>query len=117
MSNFHKVRGNGCILLFPYTIPERDRFRGGQGYVVDLDAPCEAEWCKDQLHKLEPAPEATKANAIVSPLALRALAIEVKRQESAKREPERVAVGASVGGEQSTESLEVARPVAKRKAS
>jgi hypothetical protein len=33
------------------------RVRGGAGYVVDLDAPLEREWCADQLAHLVPMAE------------------------------------------------------------
>lgn len=116
--NLMKVRANRCILVFPYDFPEHARIRGTRGYVVDLDAPCEAEWCKGQEHKLEPAPEATEATKIVHPQALALIRKEVaRRAANPEQSKEPVAVGASVGGEESSESLEVARPVAKRKAS
>lgn len=117
MANFHKVRGNGCILVFPYTFPEHDRFRGSKGYVVDLDAPCEATWCKGQEHKLEPAPEAKAANPINHPLAVRAITAEKARlaaaAEKADSAPESELVGASTG---ESDPLEV-KPARARKAS
>lgn len=44
------------------------RYRGGEGYVVDLDAPFESAWCAGQIHKLAPA----KADATPSEITLRA---------------------------------------------
>lgn len=118
MTNFQKVKGNGCILLFPYTFPEHDRYRGNKGFVVDLDAPCEAEWCKDQEHKLEPAPEATEASPINHPQARMQIRKELARREEAAKQPkEPVGAGVSSGASSDGfESLEVARPGAKRKA-
>jgi hypothetical protein len=52
-----------------------DLYRGGEGYVVDLDAPHEAEWCAGMLHVLEPAPPDVKdATPIKQPRALRLIA-------------------------------------------
>ena len=38
--------------------------RGPTGYIVDMNAPLEAEWCRGQMHKLERAPDATEATSI-----------------------------------------------------
>ncbi len=46
------------------------RYRGGEGYVVDLDAPFEAEWCAGQLHKLTAAPAGAKPSEITLRAAL-----------------------------------------------
>ncbi len=42
------------------------RARGPAGYVVDLNAPLEREWCAGQMHKLEKAPRGSKVNSIDS---------------------------------------------------
>lgn len=56
---------------------DMNRFRGAAGYVVDLDAPLEAEWCSGQTHKLEPAPAGSKPNKINHGPALRALQLHL----------------------------------------
>jgi hypothetical protein len=62
-----------------------DLYRGGEGYVVDLDAPHEAEWCAGMLHVLEPAPkDVTAATPIKNARALRMV-------NEAKRNPAPVA--------------------------
>lgn len=78
--NLQRVKRNG-LLVFPYTFPEHERQRGGPGYVVDLDAPLEAEWCRDQEWKLEPAPEGSTPSKITSPQALRLLTLEQARRD------------------------------------
>lgn len=80
MPQFMRVRGNGCQLYFPETFRD-GRYRGREGYVVDLDAPCEREWCRDQMHKLEPAPDAKAADEIKHPVALKRIREERKRLE------------------------------------
>jgi hypothetical protein len=112
--NLQRVRKN-MILVFPYGFPEVDRFRGKAGYIVDLDAPCEATWCKDQEFKFEPALDADKASPIVHPIAVRAvmaerarLAAEASKPKTEEKEP--ALVGASTG---ESESLEVKRPARK----
>lgn len=72
--DFWKVRGNGCVLYFPRTLPQSDLLRGGKGYVVNMNAPCEREWCAGQEWKLEPAPEATEADRITNRAALAEIA-------------------------------------------
>lgn len=68
--NLRRVHGK-FILFYPYSFPENQRFRGSAGYVVDLDAPLEAEWCAGQEYKLEPAPDAKAATPIEHPIAAR----------------------------------------------
>ena len=65
-------------LLWPEDFPEDTRFRGGEGYVVDMDAPYEREWCITQEAKMRPAtPEeiekGMRPSMIDSPVALRAI--------------------------------------------
>lgn len=113
--DLHKVRKN-CILTFPYGFREQTRVRGMQGYVVDLDAPCEAEWCKDQEWKLAPAPEAKEAAKIVHPQALAMIRKELAKPPVAKDKPEvEQPVGAGVG-DGGTDPLKVDRPRAAKKA-
>lgn len=108
--NLHKVRGNGCVLYFPKTLPQSELLRGGTGYVVDLDAPCEREWCADQLWKLESAPEAKEANRITNRAALAEIAKETARI-AAGESTEAKSDGASQG-----DPLEVKQPARARKA-
>lgn len=101
MTNLHRVRGNGCVLHFPLSFDHPELVRGGQGYVVDLDAPLEAEWCKGQEYKLEPAPADAKPNAIIHPVARKLLLAEATRAAAAP------AKGAKA---KPTDDLEVVRP-------
>lgn len=56
-----------------------DSWRGGPGYVVNMDAPFEREkFCAGQMHKFEPAPKGAVANKIEHPAALRAIAVASK---------------------------------------
>ncbi len=71
--NLHRVKGNNTRLLWPPSLPSASVIRGDKGYVVDLDAPLETEWCAGQMHKLEPAPDAKAADTITMPGALNAL--------------------------------------------
>ena len=78
----------GRALLWPDNFTSQAQIhRGPEGYVVDLDAPCEAEWCKGQLHKLEPAPEGSKPSPIDSPIAKRAIEAALKKDAPAKAAP------------------------------
>jgi hypothetical protein len=47
-----------------------DPRRGPRGYVVDMDAPLERQWCAGQEYKLEPAPHGAKASPITHARAL-----------------------------------------------
>ena len=82
MTSFHKVIGNGCVLNWPPSIEQQYPARGRIGYVVDLDAPLEREWCKGQEYKLAPAPDATAANPINNPVAARAIAAFLAKQSA-----------------------------------
>jgi hypothetical protein len=81
-----KVRGNGCVLYFPTTLPQSELLRGGKGYVVDLHAPCESGWCADQMWKLEPAPEAKEADRITNRAALAEI-VKAKASAAAQGSP------------------------------
>ncbi len=68
--NLKRVK-KGAHLHWPTTIADgTKRYRGGEGYVLDMDAALEREWCAGQLYKLEDAPagsvpsEITLANAL-----------------------------------------------------
>ncbi len=74
MTDLHQVRGNGCVLYFPDSFNHPELIRGGKGYVVDLDAPFEREWCARQEYKLEPAPAKAKPSPIVHPIARQKIA-------------------------------------------
>lgn len=78
MASFYKVIGNGCVLNWPLSIEQNHPPRGRKGYVVDLDAPLEREWCAGQEYKITPAPEATAANPITHPMAVRQIAAHAK---------------------------------------
>lgn len=101
MTQLMQVRSNGCILYFPDTFPQQQRYRGGEGYVVDLDAPLEREWCAGQMHKLEPAAKGAKAASIEDPVALRLQKNEVARLAAEGSKPKASAP---------PEELEVTRP-------
>lgn len=94
MTTLMQVRGNGCVLYFPQTFQHPELLRGGRGYVVDLDAPCEREWCKGQEYKLEPAPAGAKPTPIVHRVAkdliLAAIAKDPSPAAIAKPEPVKV---------------------------
>ena len=64
----------GAHLHWPDALVGREsRYRGGAGYVVDLSAPMEAEWCAGQLHKLEDAPKGATPDKITLGQAARKL--------------------------------------------
>lgn len=112
--DLHKVQGNGCQLYFPAEFPQDTRYRGREGYIVDLDAPMEREWCAGQMHKLVPAPQAKEADPITHPIALRLIKAEVVRLASLPSKAESEAlVGAGVG---EGDPLEVKPARAARKA-
>lgn len=56
-----------------YGWSEKDRVRGTPGYIVDLDAPLERDWCEGQLYKLAAAPAGSVPSEIKSPKAARDL--------------------------------------------
>lgn len=88
---------SGRAILWPESFTaQAQRFRGAQGYVVDLDAPCEAEWCAGQHHKLEPAPEGAVASAIESPIAKRAIEAAMKKAGAAPPAPAKPAIPADL---------------------
>lgn len=60
-------------LYYPNSFPRDEQYRGGPGYVVDLDAPLEASWCEGQEYKLVPADAGSKPSAIKCNHALRLL--------------------------------------------
>jgi len=68
-----------CILVWPNAFESDSPYRGGPGYVVDLEAPCEAEWCGWQEEKLEPAAKDAKADEIKHPRARMKIAAEVEK--------------------------------------
>lgn len=72
--NLYRVKGNRTKLLWPPSLPSASQVRGEEGYVVDLDAPLEREWCAGQMHQLEPAPDAKAPTPITMPAALNAIA-------------------------------------------
>jgi hypothetical protein len=53
-------------LYYPDSFPRDEQYRGGPGYVVDMDAPFEADWCKGQEYKLIEADPKSKASPIES---------------------------------------------------
>lgn len=68
--NLKRVK-KGEHLHWPPTIAEGDkRYRGGEGYVLDMDAPLEKQWCAGQLYKLEDAPAGAKPNELTLASAL-----------------------------------------------
>lgn len=80
-----RIVQTGYALLWPADVfPKARRHRGGAGYVVDLDAPLEREWCAGQERKLV-TPERALAQGIIKegdeiepneieePIAIRAL--------------------------------------------
>ena len=78
-----------CTLLWtkPLT-PRTGPPRGREGYVVDLDAPFEEEWCKGQEFKLEPAPDATETGSLdESPAAMNKRKKAMRGIERAQPEP------------------------------
>jgi hypothetical protein len=112
--DLYRVKGNGCQLYFPETFSQDFRYRGSQGFVVDLDAPLEREWCAGQMHKLEPAPDATEAAPVTHPVAIRLIKAEITRLASLPPKTDElgtVEVGAGVGAD----PLEV-KPARTRKA-
>jgi len=86
--DLQRVKGNGCQLYYPITFPEQTRYRGAEGYVVDLDAPGEREFCKGQEWKLEPAPDGSTPDAIRHPTAMK-LGAEIVRREAAEADAEK----------------------------
>jgi hypothetical protein len=61
------------------------RYRGGAGYVVDTDAPCEARFLKGQEHKLEVAADGAKPSKIELATALRLIAAHTKANGAESR--------------------------------
>jgi len=100
MSQLMQVRSNGCILYFPDSFPQQQRYRGSEGFVVDLDEPLERDWCDGQMHKLEPAAKGAKAAPLEDPVAIR-----LQKAEAARL----VAEGAKPKAAAQTEPLEVSR--------
>lgn len=73
-------KGRGLTWPNGFTSHEQS-WRGGAGYVVDLDAPCETDlFCKGAMHVLEPAPtDVTAATKIELPRALKTISEARKR--------------------------------------
>jgi hypothetical protein len=108
-----RVIGNHCHLQWPVPpFSEEHRSRGGKGYVVDIDHPCETGydepvtnkagiqqfdnegqprmrhvqgWCEGQMHKLEPVPADSGITA-ATPINLPA-ALHAKAEYDAARAP------------------------------
>ena len=87
MTRLMRVISGGFYLHWPEHMPGENRLRGTGGYVVDLDAPLESEWCGMQMHKLEEAPEGSVPDPITHVPALAALdrwrAAEARRASEA----------------------------------
>lgn len=92
--NLHTVKA-GKFLHWPAQFElNNSRFRGAAGYVVDLDAPLEREWCAGQTHKLEPSAKGLKATTITHGPALKALQAHLspnKKPPAPKPEPAKIA--------------------------
>lgn len=98
-------------LHWPESFTTKDGLhRGAPGYVVDLDAPFEREWCKGQEHKLEAAPVGAEVSEIAHPRALRELRELRQKAARSKSKPdgEKPAIGGSLPA--------VDQPVTKSKA-
>lgn len=65
----------GHNLTWPsgWPLGDKGRIRGRAGYVVDISAPFETDWCDGQQHKLEPAEPGDKATPHEHPRAVRML--------------------------------------------
>ena len=87
-------------LLWPQSVAGQDTsYRGGAGYVVDLSAPLEREWCVGQMHKLAPAGDGvTAASAITNGNALRLVKSHASKSSNApaKQSPEVAKVGGAL---------------------
>jgi hypothetical protein len=96
-------------LHWPHSVSGSDTsYRGGPGYVLDLDAPCERDlFLKGQEHKLEPAPAGSKLTPITHAIALNA--IKAARAKSAAPTAPAAAPIAKLGGE-----LPLVDPIPKR---
>lgn len=68
-----------CILVWPNSFESDSPYRGGEGYVVDLDAPCESDWCGWQAEKLEPARKGAEADEIKHQRARMKIAAEIAK--------------------------------------
>ena len=88
-SHFHWPEGLG---------PTKDRYRGGEGTVIDLDAPFESEWCKGQEYKLEDAPAGAVPSKIEHPVALGMLG--ARKQAEEKRTADAAKTDATSGDAQ-----------------
>lgn len=66
--------------------------RGLAGYCVDLNAPCELDWCGGMLQVLEPAPKGATPTPITHPAALREIEA-LKNKPPEKPAPAKPAVG------------------------
>jgi len=102
-----QVRSNGCILYFPDSFPQQQRYRGSEGFVVNLNAPLEREWCAGQLHKLEAAPKGAQAAPVDDPIAIRLIKAEQLRIDAAGSNSKAEAKSGR------TDDLEVSRPRAR----
>jgi hypothetical protein len=79
---------DGSHLHWPESLAGSDnRYRGGTGYVVDMDAPREVAWCAGQAYKLRPAPDGAVASKIDFAPALRALKAEKEKPQAAAQAP------------------------------
>ena len=87
-------------LLWPQSVAGQDAiYRGGSGYVVDMSAPLEREWCAEQMHKLAPAGDGvTAASAITNGNALRLIKDHAAKTSSApaKQSPQVAKVGGAL---------------------
>lgn len=54
----------GFYLQWPKSLGGNKCGRGGPGYVVDMTAPFEKDWCKGVMHMLEPAPKGATVDSI-----------------------------------------------------
>ncbi len=74
----------GKVLHWPPSISTgRDKLRGREGYVLDMDAPFEDEWTDGQLYKLEPADGDCEVDAITDQKAI----IRLKSLEAKPKVP------------------------------
>lgn len=70
-------------LYYPDSFPRDEQYRGGPGYVVDMDAPFEAEWCKGQEYKFVDAEPKSSPSPIESNHGIRIIS-EAKRSVAEK---------------------------------
>jgi hypothetical protein len=85
--NLMQVKGR-WTLNWPVGIADpMDPRRGPRGYVVDMDAPLERQWCAGQEYKLEPAPKGAKPSPIEHARALAALRDWARKNATASADP------------------------------